>query len=362
MATNFQIAKYVDAVGGNDGNSGNTPGAAYATLQTAVNNIASGQLIGLTTNTVESATIDLTAVGGSGNPAGVIAVDASGNPFTDDTRRTIDMSGLSAGSVGIRTSTGNNAWQFIGINIVGAAGLSHGFQERTTGCQTTMIRCRVTAFGGAAFEIDSSRGARFAACELDNCDGGGIIASTNTGILSVAGCRIHNNGSHGVEITRSSFGFINDIAASLIYGNSGDGLVVPNRANIKDCTIHGNDGDGIEIQNSNGPFNVLNTSVSGNGGYAVRTGGTGTNLFDFSHCHAHDNTLGDIDDGVLPGIGIVDGDPLFADAMNGDFQPGAGSPLIGAGVHGGDIGAIQSAGGGGGGAAFRPSNRTLGGF
>mgnify|MGYP006424010309 CR=1 FL=1 len=173
-------------------------------------------------------------------------------------------------------------------------------------------------------------------CEADNNNVG--IAETSI----VAGCIMRSNTSDGCTNTNGTF------MNSVSYNNGGIGF--KGCKYTVGCTAYGNAGDGFE-----GVTNRQNVIFSNNS--SIDNGGYGFNLNAITlgdNNHTHNNTSGATNlTGGLPGVNNVTGDPLFADAANGDFTPQSGSPLIDAGLgvedNNVDIGAVEAASGGGGG-------------
>jgi hypothetical protein len=80
--------------------------------------------------------------------------------------------------------------------------------------------------------------------------------------------------------------------------------------------------------------NGFNNLIWGNGSSITLTEG-GTVTTDFS----------DIEGTDWPGVGNINADPLFVDAANGDFHLSAGSPAIGSGTNGANMGVAFPVGG-----------------
>ena len=194
----------------------------------------------------------------------------------------------------------------------------------------TIRNCRVSACTSGAFwanggiTIMSADGcAEF--CEVDHCTTGGTNAS-GAGITvidgRVRGCFIHDNK----------------------IGKSGGGIYATGTAHVGECTVVRNtvtglgcDSAGIYAKDKSKTV-VSNCVMWANVDYSR----TNTESFDWggtANCFKKCATPG----AAINGNNFRVDNPGFADPDADDFTPVAGSPLIGAGFGGVDIGAFQSA-------------------
>ncbi len=171
----------------------------------------------------------------------------------------------------------------------------------------------------------------------------------------IINCTIRDNGGSGINP-----GDIMYILNNLIDGNTSYGIQFQSSAwagIVANNTIHGNGSGGMEARFTAGAWAIYNNTMANNGGYGykdhVNAGLTG--LF-FAHNHSYNNTSGHTNlTGTWADLGCggnITGDPLFTDAVNGDFEPQSGSPLINAGMLDRTIGAKEPtypSGGAGGG-------------
>lgn len=193
----------------------------------------------------------------------------------------------------------------------------------------TIRNCRVafckatTFYANGGITINSADG-HAENCEVDHCrsagtlmSGGGITVSSGT----VTGCFVHDNQS----------------------GKTGCGIYVGDKARVGECTVVRNVTTGAD-QNTGGIYINKNTAIVSNCVMWANMayGRTATESFDAA------GQTGRFKKCAMPGAAI-NGDcirvdaPGFADPDNNDFTPVAGSPLIGAGFGGADIGAFPSA-------------------
>jgi len=186
--------------------------------------------------------------------------------------------------------------------------------------------------------------------EVYGCSTGYAQSTTDRVRVYLSDCSIHDCTNDGVDAASI------EMHRCQVYDNSGSGVLCDdNEMSMTHCTIYGNDGDGIEYRLSSDNLRMFaNNTISLNGGYGINTKGGGFRYESLhSNNHAYNNTSGATDaaDGLLPGDNNQTGDPLFTSVVDGseDFTPTSGSPLLGNGTNGADIGAIPGASGGGGG-------------
>lgn len=211
-------------------------------------------------------------------------------------------------------------------------------------------------------------------CEVTNCT---LIGVVNTGGTTLIGCYIHDNGSHGFQITQGATARNSGIYAerSVFYNNGGSGIYLDYGANqyneIVNCASVGNVGDGLTIVSGNPgmPLLVWNSIFASNGGWGI--GWSSSNLryawLSFHNNAYFGNTSGTVQQPVAQSAADVtlSGSP-FNNPSGDDFSlnstTGAGAQCKGAGYQGTmngatisgnsiDIGAVQSASSGGGGGA-----------
>jgi predicted GH43/DUF377 family glycosyl hydrolase len=155
--------------------------------------------------------------------------------------------------------------------------------------------------------------------------GGGILIGggaspviSNTIVISNS----DSGGAGGVRVGFASFTMIN----SLVVGNSGSPAIHGNSASmtLTNVTVAGNGPDGGCWLNDS-HATILNSIVWEEKGLDIGVDGSG----------AYTITYSDVEDGVLPGAGNIDADPLFVDAANDDYHLKPGSPCIDAGTQAG---------------------------
>jgi hypothetical protein len=353
---------YVDPVSGDDANAGTSVGAAWATIQKAIDTIADGDEVGLMNTGSHSltATLDYT-INGSADvraPQRYFGCDASGNLLTSGFV-VIDGSGIGGfAQPMIDMSLNNGALMLERVRLTG--GTSDGIYD-SAGSFTRLRHCRIDNCAGSGVYSTAGFTHIFAVdCEFDNNGGSGLRMSTSTRLRPhLFGCRVHHNAEWGVncgaspailylcEIYRNTF-------SGIRFNGVADGMV------ILGCTIAYNSTSGIILNVNLADRNqVIGNTFVGNGAYGVDLSGNDpdavqlADLLAFNHYHG--NTSGELDTGSSNELGKQTGDPLFADTADGseDFTPQSGSPLLGNGLNGQDIGAIGVAGGGGGGFANR---------
>ena len=357
---------YVKSTGGSDSNDGLSVANAWATIGHAtINAYVSTQETEIRIlkdgTHFPTGTITLPHASTGSKTQLLVGADTSGNRLTDGSH--VIISGAS-----ITTPAGKPIIET--TNATGTAYL-HFRNLRFTACAAEALAFTKQAVINAAHcRFDNSQnGVKINAqdngcasgylygvnCEFDNNTVSGIAYNAcNRGIWQLYGCRIHNNGSHGIY-NRTDVKIIH----CLIYNNGGGGVSTGSSANtisvMTNNTIYNNAGDGVK-EYANDSLHIHSGNIfASNGGYGYTTtnqGNTGNqqqmhfNLF-------HNNTSGTTPFGSLDFIGQnnISGDPLFESTTEGDanfLRLSTSSPAVDAGPFPGmDIGALKSMGGGG---------------
>jgi predicted outer membrane repeat protein len=151
----------------------------------------------------------------------------------------------------------------------------------------------------------------------DTSGGSGVAASRAD--VTIAGTRISDNkmGRSAVALYESVFTVTN----SLIVNNDGDGIQgddIPESGTLMNVSVAGNGGKGIRLTVDD--VRITNSILWGNGDWDVAGDGTYT------------ITYSDVGTGDTTGTGNISADPLFVDAVNGDYHLQARSPCIDAGT------------------------------
>jgi hypothetical protein len=119
---------------------------------------------------------------------------------------------------------------------------------------------------------------------------------------------------------------------------------------VENCTFYNVGTNGIEFTGAAEAMTVNNCIFANCGNYGIANV---QNTMIISNNLFYNNTSGNIEEiGSVSYIlenNTTGSDPLFTDPANGDFTLQPGSPAIGTGSRGQDIGYHQSSGGGGGG-------------
>lgn len=197
---------------------------------------------------------------------------------------------------------------------------------------------------------------RFFGCEADNAAGAGINMPASRAGFFWTGGSVHDCASYGFRV-QSPPSLPWTITSSLVYDNGDDGISVRgsygDRGLIDHNTVDGNTGDGISVEGTTFEVAVTNNAMTTNGGYGLRMDGTNA-LGNGCHRNFYGsggevNTAGQYTGTFREFDAVTTGSASYADAASGDFTPGTGSALIGAGSNGSNIGAVAHAAGGGGG-------------
>lgn len=334
-------------------NSGQTwaIGGAWASLQKAADEAIAGDEVRLMNTATEQPTAKIdfdTNVGERSNPIRFVGADASGDPLDGAGHYTISGASMASGNL----IEFNSAVYLEFIDVRVTASKSIGIHDASFSSYNSFLRCRIDNNVSHGMTIQGEYYI-FTDTEIDSNGGAGMKETTaNRGGFILVHSKVHGNGSDGISLGRISDTVMSVALSSLIYNNGGHGFNMNAGLLVDSCTIYGNTGSGISLLQSDVDLFCTNTSFVSNGEHAIdftserQVSGSSNN-------HGHNNTSGDLPTGLyggsFPGIGNQSGNPLFADAANGDFTPGAGSPLIEASVSGGTIGAVEPATGGGGG-------------
>ncbi len=355
-ASAYSATYYVDPVSGSDAAAGTSFATAWATTQHAADTAVAGDEVRLCKTGTESisATLDFDTNSGTVSaPITFVSYDSTGTSQEDGYHIQV------ASSISILQDLISDWLRFVGIDFDGNGNVTSTCVDASgsgEGENTIYIRCTLRDCDGHGSNI---RGGfiSFIGCNIHSMGLCGLrpqsTASSRWSSGLILGNRIHGNGDAGIgDMGGNSLRII----GNLIYGNLGDGIEFTAAIQfVNDIiignTIFGNLGDAIDLSTlTEYDCAVYDNTLVSNGGYAIRMGTASPGRY-IDHNHTHDNTSGatDYNSGTLPGVANQTGDPLFTNTTQGseDFKPLSGSPLIGNGLLGGNIGAVAADAGGG---------------
>ena len=306
----------------NDGLS-DAPGGAFLTIQKAASVIARGDIV----------------LVGAGAYAGQVDVTTGGSATVPTTFKATGAVTLDGGVNGFRLKNVHNV-DLSGFEVF--SGSDHGFMlDHASGCVITNCIGRNNSKDGiyflrspANFIVDSafysnsddgiqcSGGAEnvFLRCVSRNNTGDGFEGRDTTSYGGnraynwiLQECAIHNNAS-GIR-------FYSD------YGNTAQCW----NWSITNTVIYGNSSYGVYLNHRNG-VRILNSIVANNLGTALGHAGTGSFVVDYTDIYGNGVNYS------TPGANCISADPAFFNAAEGDFHLWEGSPCIGEGTGGVDMG------------------------
>lgn len=344
---------YVRPVNGNDASAGTTFNSAKKSLAGALAVATTGgDVIRCCVEGDElvtaSISLDVTTLTAD-EPIIIEAANATnGEPLTDGTLYTIRPSGQPFILVDVVSGASYYQFRFIRLTAGTDAYRSSG------AASNYFYRCRIdnNSLYAARFGNANAR-MILVDCEVDHNNHGLRQTTSSRGSVIMSGGSIHDNTNDGIFIDSTLA-----LVGVKVYNNGGHGVNGNWTGAISNCVFYNNGGDGIRQSGSGSTFVVMiNNSCVNNGGYGISQWFTDSTRPMINHNHTHGNTSG-ATDGLNPLMHQLiapTGDPLFADPSNGDFTPGAASPLKGMGTGDVDIGLTRvadPAGGGGGGVGF----------
>lgn len=354
---------YLNPVSGNNGNAGTSFGAAWATLQYAMDNATTAGDIVICCNTgTESTAAQIDADTNSGSASQYIkfvAGDASGN-IDPAERYTVQASAAITAVLSIAGATHANYLYFRGIIFNANSNATYAVANPTndiTNNSHVFQDCTATGATSHGWYLRSVNSWRMLNCHAYLNGGAGVAgAAASRGACQWVGGSIHDNTGNGINLTRAN----SRCSAVLIYDNGGDGVNIESgasQASIEWCTIYGNTGDGID-QGTAGATQItlISNTITANGGWGVNASTSAAQIdriipWDYSNIDGS-NTSGTTNrSGGLPGDNNTTTDPAFTSVTDGseDFEPTSSSPLIQAGPNASNVGAVGNAVGAGGG-------------
>ena len=357
---------YVDPSGGSDAAAGTSFGAAWLTTQKAADTAAAGdevRLCKVATETTAAIVQFDTNAGTAASPIEFLSYNSTGTTKEDGY-----ILQASASIANLLNFTASAAYAYFrGVDLDGNSNVSsHLINSNVSGggSGTLFDVCILHGASGAGAHI---RGVAFGFfnCDIHTNGGRGLQPASTANSRwtdgTVYGCDIHDNTSDGM----GGFGaqdFL--IAHNNIYDNGADGINY-SAAESDGCRIinnncHGNTSDGISMSSNAGLAVITGNTCSDNGAYGFLLGTTNAGRYmDANHTYNNTSGVTDFDSGTLPGSNNVTGDPLFTSTTDGseNYIPLTTSPLIGADLAGGNIGALAHADGGGGGGGVKLAGR-----
>jgi len=186
----------------------------------------------------------------------------------------------------------------------------------------TMLRCTISensAYQGGGVGVYGGRLAMVGCVVSRNTarEGGGLWSyRRDTGSYSLSGCTVsYNSAVWGAAMFNQLVGVPHSPSLQVAVTLTG-------------CTIVGNGASSDATAFCMGDYSVLNCIVWDHS--TLLSSGL-TIIWTYSDVEQAS--------GVVPGYGNINADPLFVDAANGDFRLSPGSPCIGTGWSGADMGA-----------------------
>ena len=350
---------YVDPSAGNDGNAGTAFGTAWLTTQKALNTAVAGDTVNLCATATESITATMAANTNSGGiitPIKFVAANSSGT--VDGTKYTIQTTSGTAAMLTFSGTVTYMAWEDVIFDGNSKAANCVLNSANDTSSLHMFTRCQMKNATSDGINVRGSIVAPyewiFVGCEINNNGGAGINNNTgNRGGVTLHDCSVHHNTGVGCDV--NCWWYIRDC---LIYRNGAGGILGESNSGrmvVLNTVFHANTTFGIQFFNgtSRNNYQIVGNVFSSNSTYGIQyQAGNGLVCTFCDYNCAYNNTSGatDLSGNLLTGSHNVTSDPSFYSTTNNseDFRLNAGSPLIGAGANGTNIGPmpqIVSAGG-----------------
>lgn len=345
-ATTLAGTIYVDQSNPNCPGSG-TLGDPYCTIQLAIDNAVSGDVIEVAPGTYnESPKVNglvLTIRGTQGRDVTTVQGDGTQPVFTATSDAELTIEGLTVtGGLGdggaVRCSscaltvtnstlTGNFA-----NNAGGAIYFAGSTGKKLTVTGSTISNNYAFGGGGAFFLLNGAGEIEDSLIQSNTATQGGAVASGADELLTITSSVIRNNSA--------------SVSGGFLFMNNAGGLTMTN-STVSGNTA-GNGGAVIQSFNSliNGATSITNSTLTGNlGGVnpftffgSAQQTVTFTNAILWNHTSplfyggTPNVSFSDVEGG-FPGSGNINADPKFLDAPNGDYRLAYDSPCIDAGFN-----------------------------
>lgn len=345
------IIKYVDPVNGNDGNSGDTPGAAWQTLPGSEPQMAADTELRLmrTGDFVLSAGLTLSVIATTRQtPVRWVSADPVTGDATPGIYATVRADAPTTSL--ITCPAGADFRQFDGIDFDGADQVTSDLiSAGVTGAALGLCvkRSRLRRAAGSGFLKRGSFGsdALFYRCAFSDLGGQGLepsdFASSRYSNIVAHGCRFSDiDGAAVGGWLQQDITFAGNIVERCGSGITPAGAGTPTLSNVNVSHSVFYDmraGDCVNLDTADALFAVYNNVFHTATGYCLNTNGIAENAGGISHnCYFNPAGLGLSDVSPPPGEGNVLADPGFVDFT--DYLLSNSSPCIGAGILGGTIG------------------------
>ncbi|MBD3347866.1 MAG: hypothetical protein GF400_01570, partial [Candidatus Eisenbacteria bacterium] len=177
-------------------------------------------------------------------------------------------------------------------------------------------------------------------CVVRNCWRGiGVIEGTGSPAETdaiIEYCTVMDNTNEGIYVSNADNPSVS-IGYTSIHGNGAEGIYSSGSpTDVYNCTIADNGSSGgIELSGSSGN-EIKNNIIASNTGYGITCSSATPSI---TYSDVWGNTTGDYD-GCSAGLGCISDDPQFCDSGAGDYTVYAGSPTVGTGQGGQNMGSL----------------------
>ena len=316
---------YVSAASGSNGNAGTSEGAAWATIDKAMNTAVAGDKVWVKTdgNYNETATIDTAATA-------ITPIIFEGyTSSTGDNGQAI-INGQSTRVNCVDTTLGGSIGVFYVFKNFRFTGATSDGIAITTIQNFTFKNCKFDTNGNNGISI---RGAIFEKCEFSsNTSMGCNVSSLPSAFI---GCKFYSNGTYGLSTGDNTV-----VLYSEFFSNGSDNMSIGSAdviTVVAGCTIDGDNKDsntGITLNSAANLCVIVNNVIYDCvTGLSSSAGNRGERVISRNNL-VNANTTAYVDSETF--TGEITSAPQFVNEVGGaDYTPAIGSPLINAGLNGG---------------------------
>ena len=342
---------YVDPVSGNNSNAGTSFALAFATTAKAESVVAAGDTVRLCATGTESLTstntITLTT---SGSGTAFITWQGYNNtgttPLSPGSYYTIDGSGMNS-STDVVAAGAITSRRYLGVKITNAKRLA--FSATAADGATYLENCSITNPTTSCFGMASTSNGLGWTCI--NCVFTGSGAGGSQHVLANLQSTSNRPGVNLIGCTVSAFYDVNAIINGAemyrnnIFANNGTaiyGSIYLTNGYIENNVFYGNTvAIGVSDRSSAARYCwiINNTFVNNTTAFLAAASNNQFQFEDYNHFYNNGTIYNGA--GLVAGANDISGNPLFNNAASLDFRLKAGSPLIGAGLRGSNIAALQ---------------------